>query len=452
MVALQLTTTISSDKSSQGFTRDKHAKRSVAMKNRNAFRKLGDERTVCSLDKGPASPNFPKRVVRESKRDVDSGEPPSILLAARLGTIYIATSGKEIGAPLENPEELAAKICAALNKDVRIGNLKLRQPEDSTVWDYQPFKKWRPEDLEKEQKYALTVQFRYPLSFTVHVPPKNQKYPPDNLPEDHFVRWDGSSLLVAWVHTVNAAPAAGAGIVVRDVLEEALERAGFDITIQPPTLTHSILRIMARSAGDSITFDGKFSLIDVNVPRSWDADRIVDQLFDRISFVQSAFYRLANLDSLMREIRFTLEDDLAQLLRTQYQRVARMSWRSREYWEGRWRRRHWRRETRQIIARIWLAMSQVRALRVAFSDFLTVYERFLGDGEPNLFQREQEEMVRDVKNLDLTFAEHRAEEIGSRLDNRELVRVTLIAAIVAVVIGAIATAWLAHIFSGLTTH
>jgi hypothetical protein len=382
--------------------------------------------------------------MRESKPDADAEKQPSILLAARLGTIYVATSGKQPGEPLENPRELADKICAALNKDVRIGNLKLPQPEDSAVWDYQPFNKWKPADLEKEQEHALAVQFRHPLAFTVHVPPKNQKFPPENLPEDHFVRWDGSSLVVAWFHSGNAMPVPGAGIVVRDVLVEALERAGFDITIQPPTLTHSLLRIMARSSGDSITFDSSFSLIDVDVPRSWDADRIVDQLFDRISFVQSTFYRLANLVSLMQPIRFTMEEDLAQLLRTQYQRVAGMSWRSREYWKGRWARRHWRREARQIIARIWLAMSQLRTLSVAFSDFLTIYERLLGDGEPNLFRREQDEMVRDVKNLDLTFAEHRAEEIGSRLDNRELVAITLIAAIVAVLIGSLATSWLAH--------
>src|ERR1700694_3616794 len=278
MLALPLLTSISSVKCFQRFRLGKHAKRCGAMKNRSGLRKLGDEQTACSLDQGAVSPNKPKRVLKESKPDVDSEELPSILLAARLGTIYIATSGKEAGEPLENSQELAGNICAALNKDVRIGNLKLPYPENSTVWGYLPFNKWKPDDLEHEQKYALTVQFRHPLSFTVHVPAKNQPYPPANLPEDHFVRWDGSSLLVAWVQSVNAEPPAGAGIVVRDVLIEALQAAGFDVTSQPPNLTHSILRIMARSAGDSMTFEGSFSLIDVNVPLSWAPERIVDGL------------------------------------------------------------------------------------------------------------------------------------------------------------------------------
>jgi hypothetical protein len=61
-------------------------------------------------------------------------------------------------------------------------------------------------------------------------------------------------------------------------------------------------------------------------------------------------------------------------------------------------------------------------------------------------------MERDVRNLELSFPERRAEGIGSRLDNRELVGATLLAAIVAVVLGSIATTWLAHTFTGLTSH
>src|SRR5207244_1815543 len=171
-----------------------------------------------------------------------------------------------------------------------------------------------------------------------------------------------ATLLIAWHQSPDAAPPPGAGIIVRDVLREALEAGGFHVTVQPPTPAYSVMQIMARSTDESITFAG-VSLIVVEVPRSWDTEQIVDSVFDRISFIQTIFYGMANQHSLVREIGFSMERDLDALLRIQHQRVAPMSWRSSEYWKRRWQLRLWRRETRQIIARILLAMSQLRLFK-----------------------------------------------------------------------------------------
>jgi len=302
---------------------------------------------------------------------------------------------------------------------------------------------WKPADLQRPPTYEISPQFDEPFSFIVRVPAKNQPYGVGDLPETCHVRWDGCSLLVGWVQSVEEPSIARAGLIARDVILEALKAAGLEPTSQPPNLTHQTLRITAESSGSDIEFQGT-GHIKVSVPVPWDVERLADLVFGRISFIQTMYYDLANERSLEQVITFSMQDDLDNLLRIQYERADLGSWRSAESWKRRWRLRHWRAQSRQLIARIWLAVSHIRAINVSFSDLLDSYHKWLTEGEPSLFSQDQEEMERDVKNLDLAFAERRAEELGSRLDNRALVGITLAAAIVAVLVGAVATAWIAH--------
>src|SRR5437870_5011395 len=118
-------------------------KQCVAMKNGSGSMKPAVGRIGSSSERGGFI--AAKSRVTKPNSQSDGDQLPSILLAARLGAIYIATSSMEPGAPEADPSEVAKQIGVALNKDVRIGNVKLASPENSSTWSFTQFRDWKPE-------------------------------------------------------------------------------------------------------------------------------------------------------------------------------------------------------------------------------------------------------------------------------------------------------------------
>lgn len=139
------------------------------------------------------------------------------------------------------------------------------------------------------------------------------------------------------------------------------------------------------------------------------------------------------------DIETNARKELDELLSQNVARASifQLAW--KEQVAQRWHRRHWRRESRRLIAELWLSLSVIERLRRRWNanrfDFDDeVKER----GLDRLFLLDHADDAARIESLNLDLMRSTVEDGAERIDQHALVAVTGVAAVTGAVFGALA--------------
>jgi hypothetical protein len=361
-------------------------------------------------------------------------------LIAKFATIYI-TTGFDPAKP--KSAELRKQLGEALEADPRVRKLTLPPHWDAGYSSFFPRVEEESEDLmDPVDDMQWTASFRQPFCFEVSVPAKNQPLvarDDKTIPERYLARWDGSGLMVFWEQPAGRDVPWAAGQVVRDVVKEAVERAGYVPKIQGPSLAHVDLRLTPVADDQPLSFRrAGLYLVEATVPLPWEPDLIADFMYSILSGVTAEFYGLENHEERIVMVNAALQAALSELLRLQYLRANLKIWPPLNYMKSRRQLFGWRTESRALMARIWLCISNLQSLREAWMELLRTYRLLTEEtASVEIFELDRANSEHFVRGVDSTTAQSVVQDIGGRLDNRDLVLATAGAALVGAVVGVI---------------
>jgi hypothetical protein len=310
--------------------------------------------------------------------------------------------------------------------------------------------------------------FRRPILLQIRSPRRLQ--PNYNsfkhIPADRYwVAWDGIALAVLWeledlkegstatipYPTIRRALSPSAGLLAQSVLRDAVEKCGSEfrtIACSPNcdyTFFHSKLVVntvgeAGSYGGDAIFNNEEDRLIAVDLPVEHTPEKATLALYRCISFPARVFAKLRSAGQTLESATWLAHEDVAELLRLNYERAA-MS--AKPFWKSlreRWSSRRWRREARQIVARICLDLATMENVRGDWARAKQIYEDSAKSNNVGVvFGSEYELGAGAVSTLDVTEARSAIDRMTGSLDIRALVLATAVAAVVGALIGALVT-------------
>lgn len=343
-----------------------------------------------------------------------------------------------------------ADIADALAKDPRVTDIsKPEGIEDAWCGRISMFPAPAVEDgLISSADAFKVLDFNKPLAFSVTVPEKNQpkKRETDPLPTAYRAFWDGMFLLVTWRFDTNRSIPLSGGHVVSEVLADALKRLGYRLYPQGcnPFCTHEFahtdIRFLRKAEQKSLEYvecpnwTTEVHALSPDLPD----EELGDLTFRDLRGTARNFTRLKNFGRRILESEQEGRKTLDALMEIYLSRseVGMLSWRGR--FEAEWKTRGWFREARLFIARVWIVLANIEALRREWERFRLEFEgRARLRGREKMFVKDYADEVDRVQSLDLDLMRAGVQEIAERLDSRALMRVTAVAAIAGAVAGGI---------------
>jgi hypothetical protein len=130
--------------------------------------------------------------------------------------------------------------------------------------------------------------------------------------------------------------------------------------------------------------------------------------------------------------------DLSTLLGSNYQRAIISAKPLRKTLKIRWGTRGWRKETRQLMAWMWLTLASLDRCRQRWGDLRNMYDDSVERGNSGLvlayeYQRE----VHATSTVDVTDVRSTLERIANTMETRALTLATGIGAVAGAIIGAL---------------
>jgi hypothetical protein len=291
------------------------------------------------------------------------------------------------------------------------------------------------------------IRFNSPVRFEVEVPAKNQRSltEGDSLPTRYLVLWDGMVIVTSWLVPAGQPIGLSGGHVVQGILEEALDRAGYELYVQECSpscdhgYAHTTLRITnVPSGGERAEYvKGRaWSEVKASVPVGRDQ---MTYVFYDMRAAAISFTKVKNIGRHILDIEANVRKDLDGLLSQSVTLASLFRLGLKERTKRRWKLRRWRRESRRLIAELWLSLAVIERLHRRWNG-----ERFDFDSEVRdrglhlLFLLDHADDAARIESLDLGLIRSTVEEGAERIDQRALITVTGIAAVTGAICGALA--------------
>ncbi len=344
--------------------------------------------------------------------------------------------------------EVEKKLREALSADTRVSEVYPAQDafdvdnaRTRTLYEFDPEAENLLDSLGSFQGLTLNST----ILFRVRIPEKNQpKYRSmDDVPADEYlVAWNGLALAVQWDQSSPRATGSG-GHVVLEILESVGESAGYPVVVLvcSPGCLHRFVH------ADFVTFElledppDHFHVAGetpvgstVVTPYSREADdqRNLLRTFSRVASPLLNFAEAKASSDVIHYLADSAKRDSAAMLSNSYEWAARRRLPDVRGWiSDLWAMRGSRRETRQLIAGIWLALAVIDShlgpfqrihahfLEVLQSRGLAEVQDFLDAGEES------------ISSMNLTGVRASLQETSSRLEGRLLVAATFAGAVAA---------------------
>jgi hypothetical protein len=409
---------------------------------RLAVASISDPAVPPSLDAEPAGASHPDSVGH---------------YFARFGTFYFRVDAST------DPPEARKKLISALDADPRVSEVRvdeLRPAWTHLLRQFPVLGEINTNSLLSGGDSFAALNMSDPVFFRVHVPIKNQPLFRDetDVPTaDYWVAWDGITLIALWDRERGSRlPPRSGGHVVSDIVRDATRRAGFDLVVQPcsPGCTnmfaHRVVRITQYPAAEgepNLSYENRgFPVVQAHMHQDGGAEQALEILFKDMSRLGYLFAQYKNSGLRVRAIEDRARTLVSSLLSLDYLRILERSatGRERAILAFRGLRQSARRvgvraESERLIAMIWLAMSNIEALR---RDWV-VWRRRLDDSSDSRGRRVIHDIDRKdddatVESMDVGFLRSAVEQRSGRIDNQVIVLATLAGALGAALVAFVA--------------
>jgi hypothetical protein len=379
--------------------------------------------------------------------EVESGETGRQVIL-RVGA-YRLTSKEQLEPPFS---EVVRKIESSLAEDSRVKDA--RAPEFvQDAWCHRPY--IYPAGADRDDLLTGADVLRGLVlddyfAFTVEVPEKNQRKVDENdqLPTRYAAWWDGQLLGVAWEGDPSAPVTKSGGHVVRDILEKTMERVDLGLYVQSCSagckhdFTHTDVRISMELSGESSTKFEPGPYVKEVVARTpgscvdgWEAAEVV---FQAVLRGFDEFADMKNTGRRILEIEESARVDVNSLLAINMGRAEIATLGRFDRVKAEFESRGWRKQSRELIARIWLAVTNLEMLRRDWDEVQGNFRRRVAETSRSLlYELDYAGEVDQVGALDTDTMRAAVEEAASRLDNRALLWGTAFAGLVGGLAGAI---------------
>jgi hypothetical protein len=410
-------------------------------------------RTATTSGKAPEKVKNPRPRLPEPRgpdsNDSSSGGSAATEVVARFGS-FLLTRGGDFDGPISG---ILDKVIVALEKDARVR--KVQRPRGlEEDWCLQriiyPASQRDDEDLVLRSDHLHALRFSEPLLFDVEVPEKNQRLVAEgeSIPTHYRAAWDGWLAVVTWEQPLKDAPLPlSGGHVVKDVLEDALERCGEGLFVQACNpacsydFAHTSIRAKATGSAEITYAPGEyFAEVEASMPNvpveSWAEVLLLD-----IRLSSEEFLEIKNLGRRILDLERDARRTLSMLTALNYQRALIPTRELLRRPKDRWEMRGWRKESRKLISRLWLALSGIEQFRRRWAAAYFHFEESIeASGRSHLFARDYAYEVDEVRSLDLDLLRSGAQEAAERLDYRALSSATALAGVVGAITGGIVAA------------
>lgn len=382
----------------------------------------------------------PRVIAKTGQKAPDDRDSTTLV---RLGTLIWVLGSERLERGVRSDEakqELTDGLVNALRSDSRVSDVSA--PELSMPFTYAS--KFFP-DGQGASTFALLTgsdfftgfRLSTPVLFSLRIPAKNQPkhHGHDDVPSDvYWAAWDGLTVWISWKQETTHTPMSG-GHVVQQVLSDALAVLGDRLYTQACSpgcqnvfLHTTLLLEQSNDAEGAVVvsrgngpFQLKASVLMLNPP--WEA---LTWLHLNLTGAASDFAEMKNTGRRLRDLEEAARSELTHLSAHYYEHSRVSTLPFRQSLALRWQSRGWRREARQLLAGLWLAMAQISTLRSQWAERQREFSGSVGDdGHGLIFLADQEADSFAIGSLDVGPMERTVEQIAARLDNRALVTATL---------------------------
>jgi hypothetical protein len=371
---------------------------------------------------------------------------PATVLVGRFGS-FLLSSPEGFKPP--HRSTLNA-IASSLEKDSRV--VDVRRPDGiEDNWCGQSTIFPAPADDEgvvSAHDALKSLYFNRPLEFSVRVPEKNQpkKREEDIVPTTYRAFWDGILMLVTWrMPSQREIPLSG-GHIVSEILSAAVKRLHLSLYVQGcnPVCSHEFahtdirfLPAKDRTRPEYVDCKQFEKEVHAHTPPMSDEELGTYVFFD-LRITARRFTRLKNYGRRILETEEDGRQTLETLMQLNYARGKLPTLPLKERIESRWKMRGWLRQARLLIARIWIILANIEALRREWDRFRLDFESGAQEyGRERLFALDYADEVDRVRSLNLELMRSGVQELAERIDSRALLRVTAVAAIAGAVAGGV---------------
>jgi hypothetical protein len=397
----------------------------------------------------------------QNESEGDIGESLPYAARAAICFLQVDADGDDVA--------LYDKICTVLRADSRIESLTA-PAQDEHSFERPWFATFDTEDPETEALDPAThthaFRFTDPMTFEIHAPRRVQPHFEDfdNIPAGRYwAAWDGIALVVLWkledfeesgstlvdlsVDDMLDGLTPSGGLIVQKVIEDAAKKCGYSIVLTPCspncsyTFAHMGLSVNPISFDDDIEFNEDVSeaFARVSLPVLENSPiEVVGELHHRLAFIIRIFAEMRSEGRTAVGAGSSTRRDLRKLLNLNYERARIGVEPFRNTLRKRWAIRGWRRNSRLLIARMWLTLATLDRARQDWSKLRYLYDAAAGDDNIGVvFSSEYGHEIHGTSEIDVSEARSVLERITNTLDSRALILSTGVGAVVGAIIGAI---------------
>ena len=381
-------------------------------------------------------------------RDVEkaSQEPAELEYWARFASIYcivVPEVEDDGGQRRPDPAEVLQSVAKALEADSRVRAVAPTEPSYLSYEGVFPWLQLDPLDAPPADLMQRAMESATPIAFSVSVPGKNQPtwgLDDEVAAEDYMCAWDGGLLLVMWESATSPPPSGGH--IVRDIVAEAIDRAGYISRVQGPSMAHVDVHILFDDterlpSGSQVDW----RQVDVTLPvERGGLPEAMIEFFSRTSLLGRAYYRVENTREAYMQVKSHLHVGIERLLRLHHRRAKARVLPFKNRIRERWRLRKTRTRLRELESRVLLETAMLQGLRVEHLERLSEYQATTTDwGLGVVFHPWVESTRIEVTRDDLTAGPAAAEYVAHRLDKRDVVVATLWGVVFGALLGVAAT-------------
>jgi len=380
------------------------------------------------------------------KSDIYVCRVASVFFRMPSGTPFLFTSQ----AAVEFAAQADTALRDAMEKDPRITQVLPPAPSDAAnarthlLWDPQEDE----ENLVEALRHYRALRLNIEVMFRVRVPKKNQPIYRglDDVPTDEYLAlWDGVTLYVQWTQATRRGSGSG-GHVVLDVLGDVVRAAGYEAVVQAcaPSCHHKFIHL------DIVTLDtckppDRFEHVSETpvssvllAPYSRDDDDHANlrRTFVATSSTLNQFAEVKNTSDMVMFLGGRLFADSTELTSIAYQRAARRPFFRRGALTDLWHLRGTRRQVRQLLAGLWLALSMLTVRQLEWKRDAGLLRSIMKSDHTRAFRGALDIRASEIEELNVDTVRTTLEDTGARQQASALIFATLCGAI-AVLAGAV---------------
>lgn len=336
-------------------------------------------------------------------------------------------------------DEVQEKIETALEADSRVS--EVIHVRSSAVDNASTHSYWKIHDDQEKLTDSFDgyegLRFNRVTVFRVRVPLKNQpRYRNmDDVPsDDYLVVWDGESAIVQWEQDSPRSTGSG-GHVVLALLEEVVAATGYEVEVVAcaPTCHHRFVH------ADFVSFSGEHdhdefqingsALIGSTVETPWgkrpsDIENL-NHTYRALQGPLAVYGQARSLATFILFLEHRARGDSADVLAIAHQRASRSTIRHPRQWvRDTWALRGSRRESRELMSGLWLALVTIDSQRRVWRALERRLRESLRTARMPVLVSELDVDTAQIEAQDVSLLKDSVAELGARTEGRQLLLAT----------------------------